>query len=126
MSNNKEKYFKSSKAFLSQHYDENSTISWHVQVMSSTVGADLILRDCYKRIDLNFWTDSGPYSIDTRLLKVGVMIDELTAFSKALKEAHAVHLLYKPFVDAEKHKRKKKGEEEDETAIAPPISRGCS
>lgn len=107
MSNKKNtKYFKTSKAFLSPHYDENSTVSWHVEVGNCQVGADLILRDCYKRIDLNFWTDDGPYDITTRLLKISVLIDELILFKKSLKEAHAVFLLFKPFEEAKKHEKK--------------------
>lgn len=99
-------YFKSSKAFLSPHYDENSTVTWHVEVGKAQVGADLIIRDCYKRIDLNFWTDSGPYDITTRLLKINILIDELTLFRESLKKGHAVYRLMKPAYDLKKKRKK--------------------
>lgn len=104
---NKKLFRKNSKAFLSPHYDENSTVTWNVEAQESQVGADLIIRDCYKRIDLNFWTDDGPYDITTRLLKINVLIDELTLFRESLKKGHAVYRLMKPMYDLKKKREKK-------------------
>jgi hypothetical protein len=104
----KKRYTKTSKAFLAPHHDENSTVTWNVEVQDYQLGADVAIRDCYKRIDLNFWTDMGEYNIDARLLKISILIDELTLFRKALTVGHARYRLVKPLHDAKKKREKKK------------------
>lgn len=108
---NKKRYFKHSRSFLSSHYDEGSTISWDVTVENDNVYANVSLRDCYKRVDLSFWMDDGDRSIDTRLLKISILIDELTLFRESLKQGHAIYSLFKPLRYLNESK---KGEVKDE------------
>ena len=108
---NKKRYFKHGRSFLSPHYDEGSTVSWDVMIEANNVYANLSLRDCYKRIDLSFFIgDDGDYNIDTRLLKVSVLIDELILFRESLKEGHAIYQMFKPLEELKKNKKVKTNE----------------
>lgn len=84
---------KQRKAFLTQEHDEGGSISWRVSTASNgiygyTVDAELILRDCYKKITLDF-DCVDVEQVDSRIKKVSNLIFELDMMRLALMKAKA-------------------------------------
>lgn len=80
----------SSKTFLSDNPDEFGSIGWSVEGhhMNNPAkkSANLTLKDCYKRIDLEFYY-SGFNEYESRIKKIDTLINELSDFREALRDS---------------------------------------
>ena len=85
------------KTFLSNRPDEDSNITWRVDVSTMGEGddkthwldADFTVADCHRRVDLCFdIREHWSATINDRLSKVDAMIKELEQFKDALIQCH--------------------------------------
>lgn len=91
---------KNSKRFLSSNPQHDSSISWYLEVPEPIddriyLDTGLIIRDCYKRVDIELnhigvWqpTDAPPF--DLGLTKVRALIEELQSLEQAMLEANGI------------------------------------
>lgn len=78
-------YKECSKEFLNQHPHQHGSVSWYVEVDegSRELEANLRITDCYKIINLEFFTGSSK-GLDKRIEKLDTMIESLHRFRDAL------------------------------------------
>lgn len=84
-----------SKKFLTDKFDESSSLVWAVNADKSDSGrtsveASLIIRDCRRVVHIEFdaWSEPTQEDLDNRLSKVDVLITELFLFREAMHVAY--------------------------------------